>query len=184
MTPPNDIFNISQLQIMFDVISCEKFSTELRRVYEGSADSIENSVGFHLSSVGGIVDDDRWEQVWSIFAPIFNILVNKWVSYSVIDPVGLVWNDPAANDAIHCLFPAEAYFFMTITRAIFIDSFFTFSMYFSDVVKEFLFLTPILVRISLFVYAHLPQILHNNLLSCQFGSWVSTVVSLWEAVVG
>jgi hypothetical protein len=63
MTPPNDIFNISQLQIMFDVISCEKFSTELRWVYEGSADSIENSVGFHLSSIGGVVDDDRWEQV-------------------------------------------------------------------------------------------------------------------------
>ena len=76
-------------------------------ILKRGTDSVEYFLGFNLSSVSGIIYYNWWKDIWTIFSPVLNVFVNKWVCNIWICPSIFSWYREAISYTFLNSFPID-----------------------------------------------------------------------------
>ena len=174
----------TNFDVVLDVPGVQDLMTDSWSVLETSTDGVENGLGFKLASVGGVVDDDRWEQTGAVFAPVVDVLINESIRRAKVIPFRFVLCAKTFFNAFLGSIPVKSFDKLVAISfgADFVDLGVTVHMDCVHVVPESL---PCSARcVSLFVNAHLSQIFQHDLLASKTGLLVRRAVfSASEAVL-
>jgi len=147
--------NPLQADLLLDVLGVKQSSANSWWVMETSTQSVENCLGFNLSTESLIIDDNRWEKTWTKFRPIFDVIINHSIISGVQFPVFL-WCIKTISNALHVLIPISINSFHGISWAIFVHDSVTFAMDNVDVFPPCWFQILVLrISVSPFIKAHL-----------------------------
>ena len=104
---------------------------------EASANGIQNGLRFQLSSISGVVYNNRGVQDATVFIPVLDIFLNELILNTFFDPVFLFISGEAISDTILSFFPFQFFdLIMCVFRAVFIQLATAFVMDLFDVVPE------------------------------------------------
>ena len=171
------------MQVMFDGIGGQKLAANFRRVFIGGADSIEDFLGFNLTSVSCIIDYNWWEDIWTVFSPVLKVFVNKWVCNIGICPSIFSWYREAISYTLLNCFPIDCrQFSHCISRTICIKGWSTRLMNLFHIFPKLK--SCCRCSISCLINTHFSEIFQYNFLTCQLGCWICTIFSSTKAMLG
>lgn len=153
---------------MLNVLRIKQLPAHLWRVLKSSANCVHHCLCLELASVHDFIDIDCGEHIGSISLVILQVFINQSIGCRFQSPLGLIHGAEALVHTPLRGLPLQSFhFFVSKSGAVDIQVCMAFFVDRVDILPEqasvFLFL------VSVFINAHLPQVLSYDIATCQVG---------------
>lgn len=98
----------SNFVVILKVRVLQNWFAHIRYILESSTNGIHNCLRLHLSSVSGIVNDNRWNYISTMSIPVIDFLIDDLILDFWLVPLVLVLGSEAITNALHGFIPIKS----------------------------------------------------------------------------